>query len=103
MIFWELKSLPIGTSMPVGVKICYVDFWSDEMISRLLEVRGGRPGKTVQMTEAEVRALCVKSREIFLSQPILLELEAPLKICGDIHGQYTDLLRFEKKPSSLEL
>uniref|UniRef100_A0A669DD26 Serine/threonine-protein phosphatase n=1 Tax=Oreochromis niloticus TaxID=8128 RepID=A0A669DD26_ORENI len=45
------------------------------------------------MTEAEVRGLCIKSREIFLSQPILLELEAPLKICGDIHGQYTDLLR----------
>jgi len=45
------------------------------------------------MTEAEVRGLCLKSREIFLQQPILLELEAPLKICGDIHGQYTDLLR----------
>ncbi|UYV74818.1 PPP1CB [Cordylochernes scorpioides] len=65
----------------------------DSIISRLLEVRGCRPGKTVQLTEAEVRGLCVKSREIFLSQPILLELEAPLKICGDIHGQYTDLLR----------
>ena len=49
---------------------------------RLLAVRGCRPGKTVQMTEAEVRSLCLKSREIFLSQPILLELEAPLKICG---------------------
>uniref|UniRef100_A0A2K5RMN1 Serine/threonine-protein phosphatase n=1 Tax=Cebus imitator TaxID=2715852 RepID=A0A2K5RMN1_CEBIM len=58
-----------------------------------LSVRGCRPGKIVQMTEAEVRGLCIKSREIFLSQPILLELEAPLKICGDIHGQYTDLLR----------
>jgi len=45
-------------------------------------VRGGRPGRTVKMTEAEIRALCVKSREIFLNQPILLELEAPLKICG---------------------
>ena len=45
------------------------------------------------MTEQEVRGLCLKSREIFLQQPILLELEAPLKICGDIHGQYTDLLR----------
>uniref|UniRef100_A0A4W2ENE8 Serine/threonine-protein phosphatase n=1 Tax=Bos indicus x Bos taurus TaxID=30522 RepID=A0A4W2ENE8_BOBOX len=56
-------------------------------------LRGCRPGKIVQMTEAEVRGLCIKSREIFLSQPILLELEAPLKICGDIHGQYTDLLR----------
>ena len=35
----------------------------------------------------------VQSREVFLSQPILLELEAPLKICGDVHGQYYDLLR----------
>lgn len=48
----------------------------------VLSVRGCRPGKIVQMTEAEVRGLCIKSREIFLSQPILLELEAPLKICG---------------------
>ena len=56
-------------------------------------VRGSRPGKNVQLTENEIRGLCLKSREIFLSQPILLELEAPLKICGDIHGQYYDLLR----------
>ncbi len=34
-----------------------------------------------------------RNREIFLSQPCLLELEAPLKICGDVHGQYSDLLR----------
>jgi len=31
--------------------------------------------------------------EIFLAQPCLLELEAPLKVCGDVHGQYSDLLR----------
>merc|ERR1712151_1377165 len=65
----------------------------DSIIARLLEVRGSRPGKAVQLTEAEIRGLCLKSREVFLSQPILLELEAPLKICGDIHGQYFDLLR----------
>jgi serine/threonine-protein phosphatase PP1 catalytic subunit len=56
-------------------------------------VRNNKPNRPVQMTEQEVRGLCLKSREIFLQQPILLELEAPLKICGDIHGQYTDLLR----------
>lgn len=48
----------------------------------LIIVRGARPGKNVQLTENEIRGLCLKSREIFLSQPILLELEAPLKICG---------------------
>ncbi|MBN3319329.1 PP1A phosphatase, partial [Atractosteus spatula] len=56
-------------------------------------MKGSRPGKNVQLTENEIRGLCLKSREIFLSQPILLELEAPLKICGDVHGQYYDLLR----------
>jgi serine/threonine-protein phosphatase PP1 catalytic subunit len=45
-------------------------------------VRGAKPNKNVHLSEHEVRGLCLKSREIFLSQPILLELEAPLKICG---------------------
>ena len=54
----------------------------DQIIDRLLEVRGSRPGRPVQLTEAEIRELCHRSREIFISQPILLELEAPLKICG---------------------
>ena len=46
-------------------------------------VRSSRTIKAVHLTENEVRNLCLRSREIFLSQPILLELEAPLKICGE--------------------
>lgn len=53
-------------------------------------VRGSRPGKNVQLSEQEIRGLCLKSREIFLSQPILLELEAPLKICGKCFWQNDD-------------
>ena len=45
------------------------------------------------MTEAEIKWLCNTSKEIFLAQPILLELTTPIKICGDVHGQYYDLLR----------
>lgn len=65
----------------------------ENTIEKLLEVRGGKPGRLVQLTEAELKVLCSKCREVYLSQPALLELEAPLKICGDIHGQYHDLLR----------
>lgn len=52
----------------------------DSIIDRLLEVRGSRPGKQVQLLESEIRYLCTKAREIFISQPILLELEAPIKV-----------------------
>ncbi|CAF2114862.1 unnamed protein product [Rotaria magnacalcarata] len=51
------------------------------------------PDKFVQIFEQEINLLCEKSKEVFLSQPMLLELEAPIKICGNIYGQYTDLLR----------
>ena len=47
----------------------------------------------VHNPENQIRQLCAKAREIFLSQPMLLELSAPVIICGDIHGQYEDLLR----------
>ena len=70
-----------------------MDIDVDKIIEKLLEVRGSKPGKQVNLSEAEIRGLCVKSREIFISQPMLLELEAPIKIAGDIHGQYFDLLR----------
>lgn len=53
----------------------------DDIINRLLEVRR-RPGKQVQLSESVIRKLCLKSKEIFMEQPNLLELEAPIKICG---------------------
>lgn len=50
----------------------------EKIISKLLE----NGGKDVKLLESEIRGLCLKVREIFLEQPMLLELEAPIKICG---------------------
>ncbi|OHT06289.1 Ser/Thr protein phosphatase [Tritrichomonas foetus] len=40
-----------------------------------------------------VRWLCNSVSSVFLNEPSLLEIEPPVNICGDIHGQYLDLLR----------
>ncbi|KAJ1620333.1 protein phosphatase type 1 [Pavlovales sp. CCMP2436] len=70
----------------------------DAILEKLLAVKNRRPGTNVQLSEQEITFLCTQSREIFINQPNLLDLEAPLQIVGDIHAQYTDLLRlFEFK------
>lgn len=63
------------------------------IMTRLLNLRGSPPGTQASVSETEIKQLCERVRPILLSQPMLLELEAPLKICGDVHGQYSDLLR----------
>ena len=65
----------------------------DSILERLLSVRGNKPGKTVDLKEEEIKYLIDKSMIIFKEQKMLIELEAPLRVCGDIHGQYYDLLR----------
>lgn len=44
------------------------------------------------LLKKKIRALCLLTKNIFLSQPILLELTPPVNICNDIHGQIFDLL-----------
>lgn len=63
----------------------------DAIIEKLRAVHHKRD-KTVNLSEQEMIYLCKESRQIFESQPGLLEIKAPVKICGDIHGQYGDLL-----------
>jgi serine/threonine-protein phosphatase PP1 catalytic subunit len=60
----------------------------------LFEVRGCSSSiKFVQMSEEEMNLLCDKSKDIFLNQPMLLELIAPIKICGNVTYNYPTINR----------
>jgi hypothetical protein len=65
----------------------------EDVISRLLAARYAKPGKSVCLKNQEIMQVCYRAREVFLEQSCLLELNPPVNIVGDIHGQYDDLLR----------
>ena len=52
-----------------------------------------KPGATVNLSADEVTWVIDEATQICVNQPALLELEAPIQIVGDIHGQFHDLLR----------
>ncbi|CAD8105086.1 unnamed protein product [Paramecium primaurelia] len=48
------------------------------------------------ITEGEVKALCTKAREILVEESNVQRVDAPVTICGDIHGQFFDLMELFK-------
>ena len=42
----------------------------------------------------QIIALCDQAQPIIESQPMVLKIRAPIKLFGDVHGQYSDLMRF---------
>lgn len=70
----------------------------DETIQKLLDAGySAKKTRSVALKNSEITQICQLARDIFLSQPSLLELSPPVKIVGDVHGQYADLLRLFTK------
>ena len=65
----------------------------DDIIWSLLEVRTAKPGKLVKLKESDILGLVRTVKTIFLEQPMLVEVNSPVKVCGDVHGQFTDLIK----------
>ncbi|PPR80643.1 hypothetical protein GOBAR_AA40071 [Gossypium barbadense] len=77
--------------------ICIIKFFSlsTEVIAHLLKPRGWKPPVRRQffLDCNEIADLCESAERIFAAEPTVLQLKAPIKIFGDLHGQFGDLMR----------
>ncbi|XP_064551879.1 serine/threonine-protein phosphatase alpha-2 isoform-like [Drosophila montana] len=69
-----------------------VKFTLIEMIAKLRSFRASKQQR-VPLFEQDLINLCYVARETFLDDSMLLYLDAPLRVVGDVHGQFADLLR----------
>ncbi|GAB7362643.1 hypothetical protein MBLNU230_g2952t1 [Neophaeotheca triangularis] len=53
----------------------------------ITQLRACRP-----IPETQVRELCYKARELLIEEGNVVGVDAPVTICGDIHGQFHDLM-----------
>jgi serine/threonine-protein phosphatase PP1 catalytic subunit len=66
---------------------------ADAILAKLARFGQVRAGPASAVTDQELLWLVVQVKAILTEQPTLLRVDAPAVICGDIHGQFFDLLR----------
>lgn len=60
----------------------------DQCIADLLEAKC--------LHEKDLRQLCEKAKEIFLEESNVQPVRSPVTVCGDVHGQFYDVLELFK-------
>lgn len=90
----SLQKLPTKSSVTKTITNDDNTIEIEDLIQRLLDAGySGKRTKAVCLKNSEIHIICATARELFLSQPSLLELSPPVKVVGDVHGQYGDLIR----------
>jgi serine/threonine-protein phosphatase PP1 catalytic subunit len=88
-----MKRLGMGGAKTEPTQEDIAGWGPEKLIEDLLSVRGKPMTKPVPMTELDLKCMLARIKKILLDETSLLDVAAPCKIVGDIHGQFSDLVR----------
>ncbi|KAG5509054.1 hypothetical protein JKF63_06062 [Porcisia hertigi] len=73
----------------------------NDVLFRLLELLPehytSKVSEEQRIPEGLIVQILIKARAIIASEPMLVELDSPVYVCGDLHGQYYDLINIFKR------
>ncbi|KAK7196559.1 protein phosphatase 1 catalitic subunit [Novymonas esmeraldas] len=73
----------------------------NDVLYRLLELLpehyASKVSEEQRIPEALIVQILVRARALIASEPMLVEVESPVYVCGDLHGQYYDLVNIFKR------
>ena len=80
---------PSKTESSVNVSATQIDKYIERLLDNHL------------LSEGEVKDICKLTYEIFSAEKNIVDVRTPITICGDIHGQFYDLLELFKISGSI--
>ncbi|KAH3755917.1 calcineurin A [Pelomyxa schiedti] len=82
-----VKSVPYPAADPIPTEVLFVDDGIDvDALRKHLALEG-------KLKAQDVLTIVKRVKNIFLNEPTLLHIDAPLTVCGDVHGQFWDLMK----------
>ncbi|KAH0789249.1 Serine/threonine protein phosphatase PP1 isozyme 3 [Histomonas meleagridis] len=69
---------------------------------KLISSRGLKQSESVPLTAQDLRLICTLTTQALLKDPMLLQIQAPICVVGDLHGQFNDLLQYLEKGGNPE-
>lgn len=87
----KMRRIKRPNSTQKKLKMSKVEVLATSVLYQLSKLKNG---EHISIPDSDIISICKEVKKILISQPVLLNLESPITVFGDLHGQYFDMQAF---------